>query len=323
MPQGGAVSANTQGGSVLIDNSTISSNTALTAGGGVSVTERKSVTVTRSTLAGNTLVWQELAAGGGLYCFLCERVNITSSTFDGNRAAYGGGAAILQPWQASVVTNTSFTHNVALPDPLSELGTAADRRRRRSLLVESTVPLTGTFSGSRAVIPTRVGGQTAAVAILGPLAANVTGDSGYYTGGGGLYVSLSSSVRLEQCAFLSNTAFNGGEGSRDAALSVLVSCQHAVCTVGWCLLVLTQHNNSAATTTPGPDHTSCLMCVICRWLPGTYRRLPASIQQQQRWQWRWQQVPAAAVSRQCAQQHSQCSGWGADHQHSTRGGHPD
>jgi hypothetical protein len=98
--------------------------------------------------------------------------------------------------------------NVALPDPMGSLPAAANRRR---LLSGSEDDHSKHFAGSRAVIPHRVGGQAAAVAILGPLAANVTGDSGYYTGGGGLYVSLSGTVRLEECAFLLNTAYNGGK----------------------------------------------------------------------------------------------------------------
>lgn len=205
---------NSESGSLFIHNSTLSDNDAFTAGGAVSVTERKSVSISSSSFTDNTLWWKELAAGGGFYCFLCSSVNISSSHFAGNRAAYGGGAAILQPWQQSVIYNTSFLQNTALPDPLSNLVAASNRRRRGLLALgtdEEGRSVHMHFSGSKAVIPTRVGGQAAAVAILGPIAANVTGDSGYYTGGGGLYVSLSSGVRLEQCAFLSNSAFNGGK----------------------------------------------------------------------------------------------------------------
>lgn len=212
--QGGAVSANSEQGVVSINTTTFNSNTALTAGGAVAVTERKAVTITNTTFANNTLWWKELAAGGGLYCFLCTSVNITSSNFTANRAAYGGGAAVLQPWQDSLIFNTSFIDNVALPDPSSSLldggDQTADRRRRsRSLLLAAPY---SQMSGSRAVNPARMGGQAAAVAILGPLAANVTGDNGLYTGGGGLYVSLSSGTStIRQCAFVRNSAYNGGK----------------------------------------------------------------------------------------------------------------
>jgi predicted outer membrane repeat protein len=206
--QGGAVSLNSENGSLFVDSSSFSSNTAFTAGGAVSVTEGKSVTMINATFVSNTLLWRELAAGGGFYCFLCSSVNIMSSSFARNRAAYGGGAAVLQPWQASVLSNTSFVNNVALPDPLDDMLAAANRRRR-ALLAAVTTP--HHLSGIAAVNPQLVGGQALAAAILGPIAANVTGDSGYYTGGGGLYVSVSSVVRLQGCAFLSNTAYNGGE----------------------------------------------------------------------------------------------------------------
>lgn len=175
----------------------------------MAVTERKSVTLVNTSFSDNQLWWKELAAGGGFYCFLCNSVNITSSSFARNRASYGGGAAVLQPWQPSVIVNTSFVDNVALPDPSQELVPAATNRRRALLSTGSSM----TFAGSKAVNP-RIGGQAAAAAILGPLGANVTGDSGYYTGGGGLYVSLSSRVSLQQCAFIYNSAYNGGEQLR-------------------------------------------------------------------------------------------------------------
>lgn len=112
--QGGAVSVNSASGSLLIHNTTLSNNDAFTAGGAVSVTERKSVTITNSNFSDNTLWWKELAAGGGFYCFLCNSVNISSSHFRRNRAAYGGGAAILQPWQQSLVHNTSFLQVISM-----------------------------------------------------------------------------------------------------------------------------------------------------------------------------------------------------------------
>lgn len=201
---------NSARGNLLLNNTVFSSNEAWTAGGAVAVTERKSVLITESAFSDNRLWWQELAAGGGFYCFLCNTVNISSSSFTRNRAAYGGGAAVLQPWQPSVISNTSFIDNVALPDPSGSLPLPAADKRRRSLLA---VDDPGDFSGSMAVQPQRMAGLAAAAAILGPLGANVTGDNGYYTGGGGLYVSLSSTMTLQDCAFLSNSAYNGGERS--------------------------------------------------------------------------------------------------------------
>ena len=199
---------NSARGSLLVVNTSFNSNEAWTAGGAVSVTERKAVAMSNTRFDNNRLWWRELAAGGGFYCFLCRSVNFTSCSFTRNRAAYGGGAAILQPWQQSVIQNTSFVENVALPDPSSDLPANSTTRHRALLAITD---LTG-FSGSVAVNPHRVGGVAAAAAILGPLGANVTGDSGYYTGGGGLYVSVSNAVRLQECAFLANSAYNGGEG---------------------------------------------------------------------------------------------------------------
>jgi hypothetical protein len=234
---------NSAQGSLSVSRSTFASNIAFTAGGALAVTERKSVNITNSTFSNNLLFWSDLAAGGGFYCLLCNAVNITSSRFDGNRAAYGGGVALLQPWQASVIFNTSFVRNAALQDPWGSAGQASNRRR-----VLLAVEGHSLFSGSLAAVPQGARSQAAAVEILGPIAANVTGDSGQYTGGGGLYVSLSNGVRLEQCVFLGNSAFNGGErlqgpwpgGSTAHWFDVTQHCVHAVQAVAaafkdmWC-----------------------------------------------------------------------------------------
>jgi hypothetical protein len=229
-------------GSITITDSTFRSNIAFTAGGALAVSEGKAVSIANSTFSNNILLWRDLAAGGGFYCFLCNSVNITSSCFDGNRAVYGGGVALLQPWQPSVITNTLFVQNVALSMPLDN--TASNRQG------VSFPDGHGLFSGRMAAILQQVGGQAEAMDILGPIAANVTGDSGYYIGGGGLYVSLSSGVRLERCVFLTNSAHIGGEGThkehgRVMAFALLVQLASITgrmhdqqgCTLATCALV--------------------------------------------------------------------------------------
>lgn len=190
----------------------------------MAVTERKTLHVAGSNFTNNTLLWRELAAGGGLYCLLCDAVNISGSLFSGNRAAYGGGAALLQPWRASTVSDSTFAANTALPDPLGDLPHPAQRRRRgRALLDDGASVATGggapqlmlgrLFSGPEAPAPDQLGGAAAAAAILGPIGANVTGDSGTYTGGGGLYLSVAALIELHEVAFADNAAHNGGASS--------------------------------------------------------------------------------------------------------------
>ena len=199
-------------GSLLVANTTFNSNEAWTAGGAVSVTGQKAVIMSNTHFNNNRLWWRELAAGGGFYCLMCSSVNVSSCSFTQNRAAYGGGAAILQPWQESAIQNTSFVKNVAMPDPSSNLVAEPNSRRRAMLAMANPASFLGSMGGNAQ----RVGGGAQAIAILGSQGANVTGDDGFYTGGGGLYLSVSSAVRLHECVFLSNAAYNGGKNGWNA-----------------------------------------------------------------------------------------------------------
>lgn len=203
--QGGAVSVNSELGSFSSTNSSFTNNIALTAGGAVAVTERKTASITNSTFLHNHLLWPEIAAGGGLYCFLCDRVSINGSHFEYNVASYGGGAAILQASGPSSVVDTTFVHNFALPNVAHEMDLS---QRRRSLLAAAAQGQQP-FAGQAAADPLAL--QHVPADILGPIAGNTTGDSGFYTGGGGLYVSVNSKVDLSGSCFADNVAWNGGK----------------------------------------------------------------------------------------------------------------
>lgn len=200
--QGGAVSVNSELGSFTSVNSSFINNVALTAGGAVAVTERKAVLISDSTFQGNHLWWPQISAGGGLYCYLSGRVVIKGSRFSSNKASYGGGAAILQVSGPSSITDTDFSRNVALPAPLEY---NSPTQRRRSLL--KAADRQG-FAGHPASDPKALAHVPAD--ILGPNAGNTTADSGFYTGGGGLYVSVAGRVDLNGSCFTDNFAWNGG-----------------------------------------------------------------------------------------------------------------
>lgn len=302
-------------GSISVMDSTFRSNAAFTAGGALAVTERKAVSIANSTFSNNTLLWKDIAAGGGFYCFLCNSVNITSSRFDGNRAVYGGGVALLQPWQPSLIYNTSFRQNKALP-------TFWDNSNKLELSFPGGH---GLFSSSMAAILQKVGGQAEAMDILGPIAANVTGDSGYYAGGGGLYVSLSSGVRLEECVFMTNTAHIGG-GTPLFTVRPLLPGGTEECTSA----IATDRNCGSAASREAPcvSHSSMSMLAgapsavfplhaHCRWLSGPNRHLQVKFQHQAP---TGSCLPAAAVAGQRPQQHGQCR-WGCSHhQHPAKAG---
>lgn len=200
-------------------NSNFSNNTAWIAGGAVAVTERKVAEVSGSKFSGNTLLWPELAAGGGFYCFLCESVTVKNTAFFNNRAAYGGGAAVLQPSEPSDIVDTLFFNNTALPtvDTVAPPGQAA-------LLDTSVVVPTSLPRLSAQLL------QNSSLAILGPIGSNTTGDTGFYTGGGGLYVTVTDQVNISGSSFVENNAWNGGEGS----------CPVELCEAG-CKFLCDQH----------------------------------------------------------------------------------
>ncbi|WIA16706.1 hypothetical protein OEZ85_013362 [Tetradesmus obliquus] len=92
--QGGAVSVSCEHGQVDVKDSRFSLNKGLSAGGAVSVTERKVVVITNTTFTRNELVLPWLATGGAVYCFKCTQVNVTGVRFENNSASYGGGGGL-------------------------------------------------------------------------------------------------------------------------------------------------------------------------------------------------------------------------------------
>lgn len=200
-------------------NSSFANNTGLIAGGAVAVTQHKTAVITNTSFHGNRLRWPDLAAGGGFYCFLCDRVVIRSSHFNSNIASYGGGAAVLQPSGLASILETLFSNNVALPGLYIE-----SEAQRRRLLGAPVQPSDSTALWS----PLQV--QHLPADVLGPIAGNTTGDSGYYTGGGGLYVSVNGKVYLNDSGFVDNIAWNGGE----------LICQNLNCTQCQCCFTYLQ-----------------------------------------------------------------------------------
>ena len=66
-------------------------------GGGISNRGTAVLTVTNSTISGNSADWE--AAGGGIYNSSLDRLTITSSTISGNSSSQGAGSStMVLPW---------------------------------------------------------------------------------------------------------------------------------------------------------------------------------------------------------------------------------
>jgi hypothetical protein len=192
--QGGAVAVSSEGGQLTVNSSSFTSNRAISIGGAVAVTERKSASISNSNFTKNELLLRHeercLAAGGGFYCLLCNAVAIRASQFLGNKACYGGGAAVLQAGRSNSV-NSVFEGNEAAP---------IDARGR--VMLQQSKQWLGSGSKSQ---------KQQALDILGALDANTTADSGFYTGGGGLYLSVAGPANVSGSTFKNNKAYNGGK----------------------------------------------------------------------------------------------------------------
>jgi hypothetical protein len=193
--QGGAVALSSERGQLQINRCSFTSNKAISIGGAVAVTERKSANISSSNFTHNQLLLrgQErcLAAGGGFYCLMCNSVAIQASQFIGNQACYGGGAAVLQAG-ASNIFGSIFEGNEAAP---------FDTNRRVTLQLSKQQTGRGSNRSQRQEV----------LDILGALDANTTADSGFYTGGGGLYLSVAGPANVSGTVFRNNKAYNGGK----------------------------------------------------------------------------------------------------------------
>jgi hypothetical protein len=184
----------------VINRTRFNFNKAASQGGGLLVSGGTALRITNARFASNAAVAAE-GAGGGLCCLQCKTPVLSGTRFKENAATYGGGAALLQPSGASLVTGCTFTNNTALAPPVQDNTTAAVGS------MPGVQVLDGLYwpAGWRQQAPI-----SRALLVRVPLAPNATSDSGAYTGGGGLYVSPTAAFNLSDSVFDNNTAVNGG-----------------------------------------------------------------------------------------------------------------
>jgi CSLREA domain-containing protein len=179
----------TGGGVVTVINSMFSANVAHD-GGGIysngsvdSVGLRPRFTLSGSTISGNT----SHASGGGLYNGGEAQLTISDVTFSGNKASDAGGGLNTADRSSATLTRVTFTGNEAN----GEGGGAWTGSERLVSIADST------FTANHAGVPT-------AADIADPAGANIAG-------GGGMY-SENGPLNILRTTFASNTATDEGGG---------------------------------------------------------------------------------------------------------------
>jgi predicted outer membrane repeat protein len=100
-------------GNLIVDNCTISGNTADDNGGGIY--NSGTLTITRSTISDNTAEWidgSQYSTGGGIDTSNGSTLTITGSTIFGNSADWGGGI-INSPYSTLTITGSTIFGNSA------------------------------------------------------------------------------------------------------------------------------------------------------------------------------------------------------------------
>jgi hypothetical protein len=242
-------------GSLVVSNSTrFRLNEAASQGGGLLVGQGVGLLVTNTSFSNNTARAAQ-GAGGGLCCMRCRNPVLQGCRFRGNAAAFGGGAALLQPTGTSQVVNCRFSANsalVAAPSTTAAGMPSSDESSMGGLrsLDAQYWPMSWRRVGSRA--PAKL-----------PLATNATFDSGAYSGGGGLYVSPQAAFNLSGSTFVNNSGLNGGElgySSFSSRCPPLLSHLHGCCAAVCCVYAAHMHVFCVQTYTCIAPQSTCIHC---------------------------------------------------------------
>ena len=224
-------------GTLTVDGSTITGNTAVRAGGGIEATAGSTTTVSRSTLSANS-TGAGPGNGGGLHLTGAGTVHVERSTVSGNTAASEGGGLWNSGTGTMTVDRTTVSGNTAsgAEATMGGGGLFQEAGPTGTLTVQRSV-VTGNVANGAAgsgggilndqatlvVERTRVEGNSAARA-GGGIEANVGRTSldrtdltrnatGAAPGnGGGLHLTGPGTVRVQRGAVTGNRAANDGGG---------------------------------------------------------------------------------------------------------------
>ena len=224
-------------GTLTVDRSTITGNTAVRAGGGIEATPGSSTTVSRSTLSENS-TGAGPGNGGGLHLTGAGAVHVERSTVSGNTAASEGGGLWNSGAGTMTVDRTTVSGNTAsgaeatmggggLFQEAGPTGTLTVTRSEVSHnLADGAAGSGGGILNDQATLVverSRVEGNSAPRA-GGGIEANVgrttldrTDLTGNVTGanpgnGGGLHLTGAGTVRIDRGSVTGNRAANDGGG---------------------------------------------------------------------------------------------------------------
>ena len=181
-------------GTLTITDAIISGNTA-SDGGGIYNATSAILTVTNSTVSGNTATVED---GGGIYSSESSDLTVTNSTISSNTATLDGGGIDLYKCNATI-TGSTFSGNDASDDGGG------------IYIYESTATITGgTFSGNDA---SDAGGgiYTSSSSDLTVTNSTINGNTAN-DDGGGIYNSSDCTLNLTNCTVSSNMADDKGGG---------------------------------------------------------------------------------------------------------------
>ncbi|SHG48452.1 right-handed parallel beta-helix repeat-containing protein [Geodermatophilus nigrescens] len=221
-------------GTLVVDRSTVTGNTATRAGGGIEATAGSTTTVTRSTLSHNA-TGAAPGNGGGLHLTGTGTVSVDRSTVTGNTAAAEGGGLWNSATGTMTVSRTVVSGNTASGAAADNGGgglfndggsLTVDRSEVRDNAATGTAGSGGglfTNGGSLTVTRTVVDGNDARragggiEALAGTTRVERSRLTGNTTGpmpgnGGGLHLTGAGTVEVDRSTVTGNTAANEGGG---------------------------------------------------------------------------------------------------------------
>ncbi|HEX3582891.1 MAG TPA: Calx-beta domain-containing protein [Thermoanaerobaculia bacterium] len=214
---GGAIAfSDYYGATLTITNSTISGNMAGDVGGGIAIyNAHGAITVSNSVISGNTAEFK----GGGIYAeYLYAPTSITGSTISGNTATqYDGGGIYASELNADLtISSSTLSGNLAGIANLGNGGALDVQYTYATVYLQHD-----TFGGPNASDANKAGIHGGAIKVVMADGAdfqmsnthvlnNVAGvATGYYGGGGGLWLEASTELQATATAEVDDSVISG------------------------------------------------------------------------------------------------------------------
>ena len=128
------------GSDVKVTGSVISGNGA-SRGGGAFVSFYGKLSLTRSSISGNSAAGAPTQSGGGIYGYRCTQLNATDSTISGNSGNNRGGGILAEACPLTLVNSTLTGNNASYGGAIYANGSATD-------IVNSTISANSAFDAA-------------------------------------------------------------------------------------------------------------------------------------------------------------------------------